>query len=485
MLTEQAPKAQKAFHADIVPQLLAIMNSDTLLKIKTQATSSTVSFVRELIQVDENEIDETQKESGPVEEYTDDILGACVNLFTQAMEVSNAALQEEVLALISCVATLIGKKFATYYSTFMPGLQQIIKNTPSETTQQKDLRCNTIQTIGFLLDAVKNSEEGIEQFKEDAKEIVGIFSEQMVNTKVDEQEITAITNTLTQVASVLQQDFAPYMPVIMEKLLNDTQVDVDFKVEDAEIVGNTQSDDNMTSVTFKMKGVEGQKKLSLNTNALETKINSVVVIRSLAENLGATFAPYVAATYEKLSALFEYKYSGAVRGCAIESCQFLLLSLEDVSQRTELMQKLAQIFEDSLSRLIAKKDTGEIVTFLKEYYHCLKTFKEPDTPLTGAQIESICKQCAACCELAAEDKQITLEEIEKQKHHIDEEDKDTMLDELDEIEKAFMYTMEIAGQLMRIYKHDVTEPISSNLWNLFESNINKAENTEHETIDSL
>jgi hypothetical protein len=56
MLTEQSPKAQKMFHSDIMPQLLGIMNSDSLIKIKAQATSATINFVRELIHVDENEI---------------------------------------------------------------------------------------------------------------------------------------------------------------------------------------------------------------------------------------------------------------------------------------------------------------------------------------------------------------------------------------------------------------------------------------------
>jgi ribosomal 50S subunit-associated protein YjgA (DUF615 family) len=40
---------------------------------------------------------------------------------------------------------------------------------------KKDLRANTIQTIGFLMDAVKNIDENREEFIKDAKQIVDEF----------------------------------------------------------------------------------------------------------------------------------------------------------------------------------------------------------------------------------------------------------------------------------------------------------------------
>ncbi len=46
-----------------------------------------------------------------------------------------------------------------------------------------------------------------------------------------------------------------------------------------------------------MKGVEGNKKLSLNTNALEAKINSVQVIKELVKNLGTSFYEYIEPTW--------------------------------------------------------------------------------------------------------------------------------------------------------------------------------------------
>jgi len=41
----------------------------------------------------------------------------------------------------------------------MPGLKSILSNTPNDTMQQQILKSNTIQCIGFLLEAVKDRKE--------------------------------------------------------------------------------------------------------------------------------------------------------------------------------------------------------------------------------------------------------------------------------------------------------------------------------------
>ncbi|CAI2376389.1 unnamed protein product [Moneuplotes crassus] len=486
MITEQAPKAQKKYHAEIMPQLMSIMKSDCYMKIKTQATSAAVSFVRELIQVDEQGIEETEREVGAIEGYTDDLLNCCADLFTDAIEKDYPALQEEVLALISCIATLIEEKFAVFYPKFMPGLIQIIQNTPNETVHQKDLRSNTIQTIGFLMDAIKNSEENMDQFKDDAKNIVEIFSQILTSDDIKEEDpqVTAITNALTQAAAVLKDDFAPYLPAIMEKLLEGAKSNVDFKLEDA-LLPTEEQEDNMTSVTFKMKGMEGQKKLSLNTNALETKINSVQVLRALAENLKATFFPFVEKTYEVLSELFEYKYSKAVRLCSVECCQYLIEACTDATMKEQIMGAMHIKFETGIQSSLKKSDSEEIVVFLKEYYHCIKLFEEKGAPVSPSQIENLVDLMAKSCHLASEEKKLTLVELEKNRENLDEEDVAGYREALDEIEKAFLYSMEVAGQYMRLFKADVTQIMKEKLFTLFVENMSKSENTEHEVIDGL
>lgn len=141
----------------------------------------------------------------------------------------------------------------------MPGLKSILVNTPNDTKNQRDLKSNTIQCIGFLLEAVKEERE---QFEEDAKEIANAFMQMLEPgvLKDDDPQITSITQSLTQVSAILLNNFTPYLPTIMERLIKDAQADIDIKLEDAEIA-NLKSQPNIesgvTAVTLTMKGLEG------------------------------------------------------------------------------------------------------------------------------------------------------------------------------------------------------------------------------------
>ncbi len=148
------------------------MRTETYLKLKTQATSATINFVRELIVVDERNIDDTKKEASIMETYTKDLLENCSYLLNESLEKNFPPLQEEILALLACIASLIEDEFAQYYNNFMPGLKTILENTPNDTRQQRDLKSNTIQCIGFLLEAVKEKQD---EFSQDAIEIAQAF----------------------------------------------------------------------------------------------------------------------------------------------------------------------------------------------------------------------------------------------------------------------------------------------------------------------
>jgi hypothetical protein len=46
-------------------------------------------------------------------------------------------------------------------------------------------------------------------------------------------------------------------------------------------------------MTLKVRGMEGDKQVSMNTNALENKINALQIIKNLASSLGTSFFEYV------------------------------------------------------------------------------------------------------------------------------------------------------------------------------------------------
>jgi len=60
----------------------------------------------------------------------------------------------------------------------------------------------------------------------------------------------------------------------MPALLKDAGRDIDLKIQDADAVG-TQGDENIQTLKIKVRGFEGEKAVSMNTNALENKINAL------------------------------------------------------------------------------------------------------------------------------------------------------------------------------------------------------------------
>ena len=80
------------------------MKTESSLKLKSQATSATINFVRELIVVDERGIDDIKKESSIMETYTKDLLATCSVLLNESLVKNYTPLQEETLALLACIA---------------------------------------------------------------------------------------------------------------------------------------------------------------------------------------------------------------------------------------------------------------------------------------------------------------------------------------------------------------------------------------------
>ena len=130
----------------------------------------------------------------------------------------------------------------------------------------------------------------------------------------------------------------------MEKLLTDAQGNVDFKLEDDEVAGQaTGGDLNKGEVSMSLegiKGIDGKKKFTLNTTALQSKVNAISVIRQLSENLESEFFPYIEQTWTTLKVMFEYKYSRAIRDNIRETCEFLVKSCPDEASRNAFYQEI-------------------------------------------------------------------------------------------------------------------------------------------------
>lgn len=69
----------------------------------------------------------------------------------------------------------------------------------------------------------------------------------------------------------------------MPALLKDVTRDIDLKIQDADLAGsNSNANDGSTALKIKIKGLEGERQISMNTNALENKINALKIVKNLA-----------------------------------------------------------------------------------------------------------------------------------------------------------------------------------------------------------
>ena len=65
-------------------------------------------------------------------------------LLKKSMQTNYEPMQEEVLNLLSCIANIIEKDFAPYYTIFMPMMLEILTNVGMTTMSQKTLRAQAI-----------------------------------------------------------------------------------------------------------------------------------------------------------------------------------------------------------------------------------------------------------------------------------------------------------------------------------------------------
>jgi hypothetical protein len=215
LLTELSPKAQKKFHKDLVPAFIKMMNSEELLKMKTQAVSTMINFVRGFINADDdNEEDESTNANKIMEIYSKDLFLTLVSLLKQAMTNNYEPLQEEVMSLISCLASIIDKDFAKYYNDFMPMMLEILTVVGNQNMAQKNLRARTIEAMGYMIEAVAEEKEA---FVKNVTSITVTLIELLNNltqdaNNNDDPQILAIKEAIAKISSFLKEDFHQFMP---------------------------------------------------------------------------------------------------------------------------------------------------------------------------------------------------------------------------------------------------------------------------------
>ena len=70
------------------------------------------------------------------------------------------------------------------------------------------------------------------------------------------------------------------MPTLVTPLLTDAKLSIDIKMESAadNMLGGAAKEDGEVAFTVKMKGFEGDQKITMNTSSLESKLSAFKLI---------------------------------------------------------------------------------------------------------------------------------------------------------------------------------------------------------------
>ena len=136
-----------------------MMDTEPLLKMKTHAVSTTINFVKGLLEGDEEEEENSTANSKIMESYQVTLFEYIVALLGKALSENYEPLQEEVMSLLSVVASLIEGAFSSYFNNLIPLMMQILNNVGTANMQQMTLRARTIEAMGYMIEAVAESPE--------------------------------------------------------------------------------------------------------------------------------------------------------------------------------------------------------------------------------------------------------------------------------------------------------------------------------------
>lgn len=129
-----------------------------------------------------------------------------MTMFIKLLEAQqpNALIEEDIFIAISAVCSAVGLNFLKYMDLFVPYLSKALGNVESPT-------CNT--AVGLVADLAQSLGQTITPYLNGLMEILGA---NLNNPAVKRDLKPAIVSCFGDIASVLGENFLPYMPVVIQ-----------------------------------------------------------------------------------------------------------------------------------------------------------------------------------------------------------------------------------------------------------------------------
>ena len=143
-------------------------------------------------------------------------------------------------------------------------------------------------------------------------------------------------------------------------------------MESADLPKNT---DNNTTVTFKMKGFEGQQRITMNTSALEMKISAFKLIHLIADNMEKSFSKYAGQILPIVLGHIKYQYSKPIRKYSLKTIMHILYAVGE-SDNLVIFKKVFPVLSIITETAYNRNDLKEVKMILKHLFLFIKTLNE-------------------------------------------------------------------------------------------------------------
>ena len=465
VLKSAAPKPQKEFTNNILPALAQLMSEkEPSIRVKTQSCNSLVEFLRGLLNDDL-----TKEESIKlISNYTNDLVKLLSQLFEYSLKESYYPLQESSLSAISLLSNLLEKDFAPYYDQLMPGLKKLFLGLNAQTEEQKKLKSNTIEAMGFLCSSIAEEKD---KYMNDLNEISNAFLNYMKNIPEEDPQLSSIINSFTHLSLAMKDKFEPYLQQLLPILTNYISADIGFKAQDATldeyIPADKEEKSKLDSVVFNLGA--NQTKLSLNTFALQNKILSFTVLYEIANNMEKSFAKYIEGLLKISQSLMEFPYSPKIRKIAIKSVKAALAACPTEGDKKKVLDMMGDTIIKSYKKALEKNFKKDIKVLLKALTFAFELI-EDKMNFSEKFITDFYDCLGKTCKLIDDSKNKLLDTVLNKK--VDEDEEEEILIDYDFLSEIERKVMEINGILFKLFKEPLTALVAQNLYDSFLNNWN-------------
>ncbi|OQS07098.1 importin [Thraustotheca clavata] len=284
--------------------------------------------------------------------------------------------QEQAITAVACVATVVGDAFVQYYDVFMPVAKQVLLQAHGK--QYALLRGKAMESVALIGQAV-----GKDAFLADARVLMDML---LKHHELHMQEDGAsvenqyLSQACVRIGSVLKQDFVPYLPVLVPRLIQQALTPPDIVITDL-VDEEAQVDDDLgdgvEQVIVDVRG-QGKKRVQIQTSSLDEKLLGINMLYQCAMDLEGAFLPYIDQVLSILIPLLKFEYMESVRLVTGFTLAKLLHAAVDGSEPTSKYPQaiFQQVFAPLLNALEDEKELECIVGFTEAIALCLQECKE-------------------------------------------------------------------------------------------------------------